>query len=854
MRFATRTYKHRRADRFQGLRAVRPVTGPAAGALGLPFTVRGPLFQLGAGRSRQDSHMPDPLLPSPEQRQRYKDADVIFVAQDGFALAPARVRCYSFAKLLRQKGIAAEVLSFVDHLGAKFGGGPVAQLPEEEKIRLNLQAFEILAENPRAVLYVQKAGYHVLACCLAAARHGNRVVFDYDDYDVGTSPYWRLESWFPSLQPDVLLSTMAARADACVVSSTRLLELVGRDRPNTHLVHTVADLEDFNPTRRHLPRRRFGDAVNILWCGDVWGSLVLRDIFFALDAFALVPPEIRSEACFHLIGFGRAWPELKRRVAQRYPDLRNIVFHERIAPERFGEVLSEMDIGVLPYADTMFNACKSPTKMFEYLLAKVAVCATPVGEVIHCLDDGVSVLLADELEGFAANLARLIADRELRTRVVEAAYERGVRDLSLQGIGDRLAGIVRPLMQADAAAAGPSIESHLAQALGRTQEISPREVAIARGDLKIVLRAGDPATVDPMRWTAPLMALLDWPGLERAEAVTPQQRDRIKATAARSRNALRVRVQSALPLAERPAGPPALSKLAASEDWESPPWFAWLDRHKISCSTFPRYLDDETPDALRVNALDRLDLVYNFYKRSCGAWSRAQTAYALDQLGMLDRGRDAAVIVPHPDGMPMFLSDFVRHVDVVDIGAGAPERAGRAAVGETDRWRLVSRLFDADRVTVHHVGRPAEARLGWGEWDVVVVPDNAVFQHGFAETMAWIDARLRIGGVLVLTMEVLLNDLPTDPRVAGIPARLATPGGLPRHVERMTGFQVEGTFDGSASDATLDRVARTDAPGNPHFVRQTGATLHMPAVWTLRKWAATPASAWAGVAAEIGAA
>lgn len=798
--------------------------------------------------------MPDPLPLNPEQRQRYKDADVIFVAQDGFALAPARVRCYSFAKLLRQKGIAAEVLSFVDHLGARFGGGPVAQIPEEEKIRLNLHAFDILAENPRAVLYVQKAGYHVLACCLAAARHGNRIVFDYDDYDVGASPYARLEPWFASLQPDTLLSSMAARADACVVSSTRLLELVERDRPDTHLVHTVADLEDFNPTRRHLPRRQFGDAVNILWCGDVWGSLVLRDIFFALDAFALVPPDVRAGARFHLIGFGRAWPELKRRVAQRYPGLDSIIFHERIAPERFGEVLSEMDIGVLPYADTMFNACKSPTKMFEYLLAKVAVCATPVGEVVHCLDDGVSVLLADHLEGFSANLARLIADRDLRTRVVEAAYERGVRDLSLQGIGDRLAGIIRPLMQADTASAGPSAEVYLAQALGRTQEISPREVAIARSDLKIVLRAGDAATVDPMRWTAPLIALLDWPGLKRAEAVTAQRLDQIKEAAGRWRNAARVRGESALPPAERPAGPPALSKIAAAEDWESPPWFAWLDRYKISCSTFPRHLDDEMPDASRVNALDRLDLVYNFYKRSCGAWSRVQAAYALDRLGLLTRTQDAAVIATDPDGMPMFLSNVVRHVDAVDIGVDAPEHARRVARGETDRWRLVSRLCDADRLAVHHLGRPGDGDLAGERWDIVVVPGGAVFLHGFATTMAWIDVRLRGGGCLVLTMDVLLNGASAAPRnTTGIPARLAAPLGLPRLIEGLTGFRVEGTFDGSVSDATLDRVARADKPGTPHFVRQTGATLHMPAVWTLRKRAATPLGAWAGLAAAIGA-
>ena len=79
--------------------------------------------------------MPIPSPLGPDDMARYAQADVIFVAQDGFMLAPARVRAYSFAKLVNQRGLRAEVLSFFDHLGAAEQGSAVDRLPEEEKLR-----------------------------------------------------------------------------------------------------------------------------------------------------------------------------------------------------------------------------------------------------------------------------------------------------------------------------------------------------------------------------------------------------------------------------------------------------------------------------------------------------------------------------------------------------------------------------------------------------------------------------------------------------------------------------------------------------------------------------------------------
>lgn len=46
---------------------------------------------------------------------------VIFITREGYNLSGARVRCYNFARALRQYGIDTEVFSFADNLGAKYG-------------------------------------------------------------------------------------------------------------------------------------------------------------------------------------------------------------------------------------------------------------------------------------------------------------------------------------------------------------------------------------------------------------------------------------------------------------------------------------------------------------------------------------------------------------------------------------------------------------------------------------------------------------------------------------------------------------------------------------------------------------
>ncbi len=116
---------------------------------------------------------------TPEHLNRLLEADVIFVCQDGFSLAPARVRAYSFARHLEARGLRTAVLSTRDHLGAPAHGGAVDDMSNPLKLVYAGIVGMLLQRNPRALIYLQKATYPALGVLSALADQPERLVLDY---------------------------------------------------------------------------------------------------------------------------------------------------------------------------------------------------------------------------------------------------------------------------------------------------------------------------------------------------------------------------------------------------------------------------------------------------------------------------------------------------------------------------------------------------------------------------------------------------------------------------------------------------------------------------------------------------
>ncbi|QQP87924.1 glycosyltransferase [Skermanella sp. TT6] len=379
---------------------------------------------------------------SQAQIKAFRRADVIFVAADGYTLAPSRIRAYSFAKACRERGLNAEVLSFFDHLGASGQGSGAYRMDEQEKLRLAALGADILKLNPTAILYMQKVSYHSLAVALAAGANGNPVVLDYDDFDFRSPFMPGMTRFMPSIGPVPATAEMARSSDLCVCASRRLVEIIGQFNERCELVPTGTDLSVFDVALRDAAGRGPGDPVELIWLGDIWGPQIVADVTMAVEAFAALPPSIRDLARLTIIGFGDFWPEFKATLAARLGDLPNLVFRERIAPAEAPGLLARCDIGLLPLADNPFNHCKSPTKMFEYMAMRVAVLGTPVGEAAHILRDGESGMLASDLPGYMRRMGTLILDGDLRRAMADRAYAAVLDGYHLGAMGDRLVGLL----------------------------------------------------------------------------------------------------------------------------------------------------------------------------------------------------------------------------------------------------------------------------------------------------------------------------------------------------------------------------------------------------------------------------
>ncbi len=377
---------------------------------------------------------------------------IIFICQDGYDLAPARIRCYNFAKQLNQFGFKAEVLSFFDHLNAPAQGGACETISDAEKLSLNLKAYEILKKEKNAIFYVQKAGYHFLAPFLVAEENGNKIIFDYDDFDLKCCPFKNIHKFITSLKPDKLFIDLAKRSDACIGASKFLFDLLKKYNPNSYYIVTGVDTDIFNFPEKIKKVENF---IEIVWMGDIWSPDIMKSLIFCIENFSLLPEEVIKRARLNFITFGSFANILEEIVKRDLPQFYNtkIIFHSKKHPTEIPEFLYKTHIGLAPLDTSnefsiQFNRAKSPTKVFEYMACKVAVIGTRIGEIENIIQDGVDGFLYDNNnpEEFRQKLAELIKNDKLRNQFCINAYKKVMENYSLPVIGEKLKEVIENII------------------------------------------------------------------------------------------------------------------------------------------------------------------------------------------------------------------------------------------------------------------------------------------------------------------------------------------------------------------------------------------------------------------------
>lgn len=165
------------------------------------------------------------------------------------------------------------------------------------------------------------------------------------------------------------------------------------------------------------------------------------------------------------------------RLMRDYPDVRLHVVGELDLPEelapfearvvrqpfspwrRLPQMLSLVDVNLVPLADTIFNRAKSENKWVEAALVKVPSVASRVGALADSITDGVDGVLVENTEdAWYDALARLHDDAALRARIARAAYDECSQRHVTCGTGMPLARFIRERQRESVAFVFPGLD------------------------------------------------------------------------------------------------------------------------------------------------------------------------------------------------------------------------------------------------------------------------------------------------------------------------------------------------------------------------------------------------------------
>ncbi len=363
---------------------------------------------------------------------------VIFVTREGYQLSGARVRCYNFARELRRQGIEAGVFSFADSLGALYGEKEF-EMSFVWKVWLNFRAFQVLVkEDSAAVFVLQRVNYHVIAPLLVALLKKNKVIFDCDDWNIREDPVYYF-GFYPSSKMEYVTRLIARSAWRCMAASAYLRDYLKEFNTRVEYLPTGVDTDFFCPRARD---KKDAGKIVFSWIGTAYHQEMGENIRFLLSCFAMVADR-HENVVLSLAGEGKYFEQIKAGLAGHRHGQR-VRVHGWIPADHIPGYLAGVDVGLLPLIqDTKFNKAKSPTKLFEYMSMAKPVVASDIGEAKFIVRNGETGFIARDQDAWVSSMCALVERAPLREHMGGKAREDVLLKYSLQGLGERLADVVR---------------------------------------------------------------------------------------------------------------------------------------------------------------------------------------------------------------------------------------------------------------------------------------------------------------------------------------------------------------------------------------------------------------------------
>jgi len=381
--------------------------------------------------------------------------DLLFWGLMGYDRPSTRIRCVNFADQLRKRGYNCDCVLYRDKYGQQFGHEQMLHVGDRHKLLITRSAYKDHKGRDGEVMYLQKAHWHALAPYLLHKRRGVKMIFDYDDWDLDRSPFLNhnlLNSLFFGSQDEAVITwKLVDQSVACVAASRELERLLKLRHPRVYYIPTGPDAARFSMTDEQRAARTEQAKTVFVWCGNVWGGIILGNVVFLLNCFSKVY-EANHDVIFRLLAWGTLSKAVRGLLSTTYRHL-PIEFREFIHPDRVPNFLAEAHVGLLPLEGDDMNVqwlkSKSPTKQFEYMAMEMPTVATPLGDVQHLVKDGVNGFLAADEREFADKMLRLASDRPLCETMGRKARKTILKDYCLERLGEKLDAMLKELRRDD---------------------------------------------------------------------------------------------------------------------------------------------------------------------------------------------------------------------------------------------------------------------------------------------------------------------------------------------------------------------------------------------------------------------
>lgn len=366
-------------------------------------------------------------------------SQVLFLSTEGIRVAPARVRSYHFAEVMRRQGAETFVLAYWDEFEQlRHFPFPFRRIWEVEKFMLNLATLHWLALKGRIIIVEQRPNYGFIVPLYLKILNGSHLFMDIDDWILDylvMRPFRRLEVRH-------MLYLFGLYCDDCIVSSRRLQQRLSRNFKRIHLLPTYVDDHRFTPPE--MPKEGGSDVV-FCWVGTIFQNFTRDNALFLIQAFVLACDNLgrRDGLRLEIVGGGDFFKEVQDHVLKRFPGY-PIHLRPWMDPEAMPDYLRSIDVGLYSLVEpSLFQESKSPTKIFEYYASGKPVISTSFGEAKYFVQDGKTGILADTIEEFAAGMEKFFLEPELRIRMGAAGRLKVEQEWNMERACEELRRIVQ---------------------------------------------------------------------------------------------------------------------------------------------------------------------------------------------------------------------------------------------------------------------------------------------------------------------------------------------------------------------------------------------------------------------------